>query len=141
MKIMSDEFIRWMVEVGGRRPQEEAWAVYVDTQLVIRHVKCIAKGTLDAVVMHPRDVFRHAIAMNAYGFIIVHNHPSGRLVFSQMDLEVLGKLAVCAAIVQIHFFDFLVVSADGYLSAFEREMVPEIQWQNLLDLWTKHVNL
>ncbi|WP_373780497.1 JAB domain-containing protein, partial [Weissella soli] len=86
MKITSDEFIPWMIEVGGRRPQEEAWAVYVDTQLVIRHVKCIAKGTLDAVVIHPRDVFRHAIAMNAYGFIIVHNHPSGRLVFSQMDL-------------------------------------------------------
>lgn len=141
MKITSDEFIPWMIEVGGKCPQEEAWVVYVDTQLVIRHVKCIAKGTVDTVAIHPRDVFRHAIAINAYGLVIVHNHPSGRLTFSQTDTEVLRKLAVCAAIVQIHLFDFLVVSTYGYISAFDQKMVPEIHWQNLLDLWTQHVNL
>lgn len=63
----------------GDRPQESCWLIAVNTQLRVLEIQQVAQGTLDGVAIHPRDIFRRLVALNAYGFILVHNHPSGNL--------------------------------------------------------------
>jgi DNA repair protein RadC len=49
----------------------------VNTRRKLISIERISKGTLDTILVHPREVFRHAIAANAAAVILVHNHPSG----------------------------------------------------------------
>ena len=52
----------------------------------------IADGTLDTILVHPREVFRHAIQNNAAALVLVHNHPSGDPTPSEADIKVTRDL-------------------------------------------------
>lgn len=96
----------YLVDKYGTQPQEGCWIIAVDTQLNILSESLVAMGTLNQVAIHPRDVYRHLIAINAYGFMMVHNHPSGKLTASSSDYQVLQPFILCSAIIKIHFFIF-----------------------------------
>lgn len=100
----------------GSEPQEECWAVYLDTQAQIVGDFCVAKGSLARVQIHPRDVFRNAIALNAYALILIHNHPSGNLTPSKSDLKTAKQMVICGTLVQIHVQDFIIVNQVDYCS-------------------------
>ena len=100
----------------GSEPQEECWAVYLNTQAQIIGDFCVAKGSLANVQIHPRDVFRNAIALNAYALILIHNHPSGNLAPSQSDLKTARQIAICGTLMQIHVQDFIIISQVDYCS-------------------------
>lgn len=120
-------------------PQETCWLIAVNTQLHILEMNQIAQGTLDEVNVHPRDIFRRLIALNAYGFIVVHNHPSGSLTPSPADCQMVERLAICSSLMQMHFFDFIIVSQQGYYSWQKEADLPQISVETLFDLWTKNV--
>ncbi|RRG17378.1 DNA repair protein RadC, partial [Weissella viridescens] len=92
---------RYLVGKYGTQPQEGCWIVAVDTQLTILDEYLVAMGTLNQVAIHPRDVYRHLIAINAYGFMMVHNHPSGNLTASTADEQVLQQFILCSEIMKI----------------------------------------
>src|SRR5213076_2579459 len=54
-------------------------------------IETIAQGTVDSILIHPREVFRHAISANACAVILVHNHPSGDPTPSSADLSATGE--------------------------------------------------
>lgn len=58
-----------MVQQFGQSPQEACWILAVNTQMRVLEVNRVAIGTLDSVTVHPRDIFRRLVALNAYGFI------------------------------------------------------------------------
>jgi len=120
-------------------PQETCWLIAVNTQLHILEMSQIAQGTLDEVMVHPRDIFRRLVALNAYGFIVVHNHPSGSLVPSPADRQMVERLAICSSLMQMHFFDFIIVAQHGYCSWQQHAWLPQISVETLFDLWTKNV--
>ncbi|MBM7617815.1 DNA repair protein RadC [Weissella uvarum] len=133
-KMQSVETVgNYAVERYGYRPQEECWILAVDTQLNLLDEQLIARGTLNQVAIHPRDVFRHLIAVNAYGFMMIHNHPSGNLSASNGDQLVLQQYQCCSALMLINFFDFLIVSKQGYRSYRHSNLWHEITLQSLLD--------
>ncbi|MDR3190463.1 MAG: JAB domain-containing protein [Lactobacillaceae bacterium] len=137
----TEQIARLLEEKIGDLPQEECWVLYFDTQLRILDIACIAKGTLDKVMIHPRDVFRRGVALNAYGIVVAHNHPSGKVSLSNGDVQVARQLVLCGSLLQIHVLDFLVVTRTDYLSYFELEKLPQIRLETLLELWTTHANM
>lgn len=120
----------------GDRPQESCWLIAANTQLRVLEIQQVAQGTLDGVAIHPRDIFRRLVALNAYGFILVHNHPSGNLKASLADRLFMRQLAYCSTLMQVHFFDFMIIGSGGFVSLRATGELPKIGLETLYDLWT-----
>ena len=84
-------------------------------------------GTLDASLVHPRDVFKAACLSNAAGLIVAHNHPSGDPTPSSEDRALGARLRQAGELLGVQLLDFLIVTdpADGprYHSFMEAGML------------------
>ncbi len=80
----------------------------------------LTSGTLNASLVHPREVFKAAIDHGAASIIVVHNHPSGNPEPSAEDLQITRQLAEAGKIVGIPLRDHLIVAGGGYTSLAER---------------------
>jgi DNA repair protein RadC len=89
---------------------------------VIRDV-CVSDGSLNAVLIHPREVFRLAIAENAASIIVAHNHPSGNTEPSQEDIAITKQLVEAGRIVDIRVLDHLIIAGNTYTSFVERGLL------------------
>jgi DNA repair protein RadC len=76
----------------------------------------ISIGTLDSVVVHPRDVFRPAVVAAAAGIILVHNHPSGEATPSTADIQVTNELVRAGQILRIEVVDHVVIGRGEHRS-------------------------
>lgn len=95
---------------------EEFHTVIVTTQRdVIRDV-LISRGTLTGSLVHPREVFRPAIAEAAAGIFLVHNHPSGDPTPSPEDRAVTVQLAEAGRLLGIPVVDHVIVAGDRWTS-------------------------
>jgi len=95
----------------------ENWLKPVETFQVLllntrkRLIRCeeIATGTLDTLLVHPREVFRAAIAANAAGVIFVHNHPSGDPTPSEADIRITRELIRAGQLLKIEVLDHIII--------------------------------
>jgi len=76
----------------------------------------VSVGTLDASLVHPREVFKPAIDCLASSIILSHNHPSGCLEPSQDDIEMTKKLVHAGKIVDIRIRDHIIITSNGHKS-------------------------
>jgi DNA repair protein RadC len=102
-------------------PCEQFVAVLLDTKHRVIGLCPITVGTLDASLVHPREVFRPAIVHNASAVILAHNHPSGDLAPSREDLAVMKQLDDVAPIVGIRILDFIIVDGQGNAVSMREE--------------------
>ena len=101
-------------------PNERLLAILLNTKNVVIGVSEITSGTLNASLVHPREVFRPAILANAAAVIIAHNHPSGELTPSREDWEVYRRLEAAGENLGIRVLDSIIVNDDHqYLSMQE----------------------
>jgi len=88
---------------------EEFHVLLLDTKnRLIRDVK-VSKGTLNASLVHPREVFREAIRAGAASVILVHNHPSGDPTPSSDDLRITRELVEAGRVLKIEVLDHIIV--------------------------------
>lgn len=80
----------------------------------------ISIGSLDASVVHPREVFRPAIIKGAASIILVHNHPSGDPTPSKEDLEVTARMVQVGKIMNISVLDHIIIGGDNFVSMKEK---------------------
>lgn len=98
---------------------EEFHVLLLNTQnMVLRHLQ-VTRGTLDASLVHPREVFRAAITEAAASVIVVHNHPSGDPTPSAEDRAVTRQLIEAGRLVGIEVLDHIVVGEGRYVSFAE----------------------
>jgi DNA repair protein RadC len=76
---------------------------------LIRVVNEISDGTLDTILVHPREVFRSAIAANAAAIVLVHNHPSGDPTPSEADIKVTRDLIRAGQLLKIEVLDHVII--------------------------------
>jgi DNA repair protein RadC len=99
--------------------QEEFRVLLLNVQHVVTHEVVVTRGILDASVVHPREVFRHAIAESAAGVVLVHNHPSGDPTPSLEDRQVTAQLAAAGQVLGIPVLDHVIVGDARYVSFVE----------------------
>jgi DNA repair protein RadC len=80
----------------------------------------VSVGTVNASLVHPREVFRRAIQLAASHIIVAHNHPSGGLEPSAGDLEVTKRLKDAGKILGIELIDHLIIADEDYHSIYQR---------------------
>jgi DNA repair protein RadC len=74
-------------------------------------IENVSQGTVDSILIHPREVFRHAIAANACSVILVHNHPSGDPTPSSADLSATTDMVRAGHILKIAVIDHVIMGA------------------------------
>jgi DNA repair protein RadC len=93
--------------------QEIVWVLPLDQKYRLRRSPMeVTKGTLNACLSHPREVFREAIRMAAAAVIVVHNHPSGDPSPSPEDVKSTQKLVETGKVVGIQVLDHLILGGN-----------------------------
>ncbi|KKB43404.1 RadC family protein [Bacillus thermotolerans] len=100
--------------------QEHFVALYLNTKNQVLHKQTIFIGSLNASIVHPREVFKEALRRSAASLICIHNHPSGDPRPSQEDIEVTKRLAECGKILGIELLDHLIIGEKKYVSLKEK---------------------
>jgi len=88
---------------------ENFQVVLLNTRRKLLAIEKISKGTLDTILVHPREVFRHAIAANAAAVVLVHNHPSGDPAPSEADIKVTRDLIRAGQLLKIEVLDHVIL--------------------------------
>jgi len=76
----------------------------------------VSVGTLDSALVHPREVFKPALLLNAAAIVLVHNHPSGDPTPSAEDRTVTQRLLEAGKILGVELTDHLIVAGGTYTS-------------------------
>jgi DNA repair protein RadC len=100
-------------------PAEEFHVLALDSQSGVLRDLLVTRGLLNASLVHPREVFRGAIAESAAGVIVVHNHPSGDPTPSADDRAATRQLVDAGRILDLPVYDHVVVGAGRYVSFAE----------------------
>jgi DNA repair protein RadC len=83
----------------------------------------ISEGTLDASIVHPRDVFREALLEPAAGIILIHNHPSGNPSPSDEDLRITKQLVEAGRLLGIKVYDHIILAGETYVSLADQGLL------------------
>ena len=109
-----------VVTLIGRKLCAEVREHFVVILLNARHealaVETVSIGSLNASIVHPREVFRPAILASAASIIVAHNHPSGDPEPSEEDLSITRRLAQVGEILGIGLLDHVVLARRGITS-------------------------
>ena len=88
---------------------ESFQVVLLNTRRKLIRVEKISQGTLDTLLVHPREVFKSAIAANAAALVLVHNHPSGDPSPSEADIKVTRDLIRAGQLLKIEVLDHVII--------------------------------
>ena len=103
--------------------QEKLLAIYTNTLNELLGKEIIAVGSLNVLNARPRDIFYHAIKYNAYGIILVHNHPEGSCEPSKEDIEFTNFLKRLSLEMGFEILDHLIICNKGYFSFASQELI------------------
>jgi DNA repair protein RadC len=103
-------------EFIGLKDREHLVAIHLNVQRAVIAVETISVGTLSESLVHPREVFKGAIASNSDALILGHNHPSGDLTPSLDDVAIYTNLRMAGELLGIPIVDFLIVHRERGVS-------------------------
>ena len=98
-------------------PEERFYLIALDAANQVSGIFEVSHGTLNASIVHPREIFVRAILCGAASIIIAHNHPSGSLTISKQDREVTNRIREAGEILGISLVDHVICAGGSYVSA------------------------
>jgi len=113
----------FLQEKIGREKKEHFYILALDSRNNLIKMNNVSTGTLDASLVHPREVFKEAIQSSAAQVIIAHNHPSGDPEPSEGDLVITNRLVEAGKILEIAVVDHIIVTNNNFLSFKERKLL------------------
>ncbi len=113
------------------RDKEHFWVMGVNAKLRIVFIDLVTLGVLTNTVIHPREVFRLAIAKGVAAIILAHNHPSDDLEPSENDIAATEKLVKAGEILSIPVLDHIIVTETGHYSFKEADKIINIKFDGL----------
>lgn len=112
----ADLIVDMMNDLYGlyRKAEEYVYAVAMNTKCHVIGVFLLSKGTTDASIVSPKDIFTRMCLCGASGFVLLHNHPSGITAPSNYDINTTNRVKECSNLMGIKFVDHLIVGRDYY---------------------------
>lgn len=107
----------------GTYEREVFSVIFLSNQHAVIAYEELFFGTVDGASVHPREVVKRALQLNACAVIFAHNHPSGVSEPSRADRNITEKLTQALAIVEIRVLDHLVIGFDEVTSFAEQGLV------------------
>ncbi|MFA5524441.1 MAG: DNA repair protein RadC [Tissierellales bacterium] len=97
--------------------------VMLDTKNQVIAIEDISVGCLNSSIVHPREVFKEAIAKSSASIILVHNHPSGDPAPSKEDIAITRRLNEGGDILGIKVLDHIIIGNNKYISLKEKDII------------------
>ena len=116
MRLSPREAARLAAAILADTTVEQVLALHFDTKHRLIGIHIVSVGTLDASLVHPRDVFKAACLSNAAALVIAHNHPSGDPTPSGEDRALSDRLRQAGELLGVTLLDFVIVTdpAEGF---------------------------
>ena len=105
------------------RQKEHFWVVGLNVNNVIAYIELVALGSVSKIIVKPVEVFSFAVAKKCESVILVHNHPSGDLKPSKVDIDLTKKLVNGSKFLEIKVLDHLIISTKEYLSFADKKLL------------------
>lgn len=112
-----------LIDLIGQSDREKFVVMMLNTKNEVIGIDIAHVGSINASIVHPREVFKSAIMNNATSVLVGHNHPSNNCQYSPEDLEVSRRLEEAGLILGIELIDSIIVGADNYLSLREENIL------------------
>lgn len=110
------DYIRLKIELCER---EVFGVIFLTTKHDIIAFQEMFLGTIDQSEVHPREIVKKALLLNAAAVILTHNHPSGNSKPSEADIRVTKKLKDALSLVDMRVLDHVVIGSGNYVSFAE----------------------
>ncbi|WP_374348033.1 DNA repair protein RadC [Chitinimonas sp.] len=107
----------------GSEARETFGALFLDSQHRLISAECLFFGTIDQATVHPRELVKRGIAVNAAAVVVAHNHPSGHAEPSVADIALTKRLQDALLLVDIRLLDHFVVTTADAVSMAERGLL------------------
>ncbi len=118
-----ESVVAYLQKKFGREKKEHFTILTLDARNNLIKISNVSVGTLNANLVHPREVFKEAIQANAASVILAHNHPSGDPEPSEDDLEVTKRLVEAGKILGIEVLDHIIIAKTGFMSFKEKNLI------------------
>jgi DNA repair protein RadC len=99
--------------------REHFYAVLLNTKNEVLALELVSVGSLNASIVHPREILKPAILASAASIVLVHNHPSGDPTPSAEDVEFTRRFAKCGELIGIQLLDHVIIGDGHYRSLKE----------------------
>ena len=119
----SEEIGQYAQRQLGHLPQEQLCVALLDAQLNVIGWETIFVGSLTHVQASPREIFQRVLKANALGFMMIHNHPSGNLTPSDIDIHFSQQLQSLGDQLGMPMFDSFIVTGESYWSMSENDQL------------------
>lgn len=103
--------------------REHFVALYLNAKNEMVHKETISMGTLNANLVHPREVFEPALKHSAASIMVAHNHPSGDPKPSEDDIEVTKRLAEAGKMMGVEVLDHVIMAKNSHFSFKDEKML------------------
>lgn len=114
------DFVR--VKLAGQK-DEVFLIIYLNAKNRMENYEVVNEGTVDQVVIYPRNVIKNALKNNATALIVVHNHPSGECDPSGADIRLTESLKNASHAMDIKLLDHMIVGGNNYFSFLEEGLL------------------
>ena len=103
--------------------REHFVVLYLNARNQLVHKETISMGTLNANLVHPREVFEPALKHSAAGIMVAHNHPSGDPKPSEDDLEITKRLAEAGKMMGVELLDHVIIATNSHFGFKEERLM------------------
>lgn len=103
--------------------KEHFIALYLNARNQLVHKETISMGTLNANLVHPREVFEPAVKYSVANIMVAHNHPSGDPKPSEDDLEITKRLVEAGKMMGVELLDHVIIATNSYFSFKDEKLL------------------
>lgn len=118
-----DDVIAYFTAELSDAKVEKFIAILLNTKNEIINWEIISIGSLNASIVHPREVFNRAIKRSAASILVVHNHPSGHVAPSNEDINITKRLFEAGQLIGIPLIDHIIIGKGHYYSFKEQNQL------------------
>jgi DNA repair protein RadC len=118
-----DQVAGYLQPIMGNLKKETFRTLLLNTRNQLIRCDLVSLGTLNASLVHPREVFKPAIEVSAASVILAHNHPSGDPEPSREDLLLTKRMVQAAELLGIDVVDHVIITATSFVSLKERKLI------------------
>jgi DNA repair protein RadC len=119
-RVTSSREVYQMFKHLMNNPREVFLCLHLDSKNKIVCVDQVSQGSLNASIVHPRELFSSAILSASAALILIHQHPSGDPEPSREDIELTERLVEGAKLLGIRILDHIIIGEDRYISFADR---------------------
>ena len=116
------------------RNREHFWTISLDSASKILNIELVSFGSVNQTVVEPMEVFSVPLQKRAVTIILIHNHPSGKLIPSPKDKDITDRLIQCGFMMHVPVLDHLIITETAYYSFEETGLLAELSMDSKYEL-------